>query len=120
MHTEGKPAFKLAHIGINAENPEESLAVARAFAALFDLGVKEGNSSNFAGTEVEVMKRPYHGRLGHIAFATPDVEEAVGYCESRGFAFDASTAKYKDGVLNAIYFREEIGGFAIHLLRQKP
>ena len=35
----------------------------------------------------------------------------------QGVAFDESSAKYKNGELTAIYFKDEIAGFAIHLLK---
>jgi 2-dehydro-3-deoxyphosphogluconate aldolase/(4S)-4-hydroxy-2-oxoglutarate aldolase len=36
----------------------------------------------------------------------------------RGYEVDMDTAKYKDGSLTAVYLKDEIGGFAIHLLRK--
>ena len=39
--------------------------------------------------------------------------------ESRGFEVDMSTAKYKpDGTLNAVYLKQEVGGFAVHIVRK--
>ena len=35
-----------------------------------------------------------------------------------GFEFAEDTAKYKGDKLNAIYLKEEIGGFAIHLVQK--
>ena len=78
---------------------------------------KEGNSSIFAGSGVEIMKAPYLGKMGHIAIGTPDVAAAKAELEARGFQFDQSTAKFKDdGRLNAIYLADEICGFAVHLV----
>lgn len=112
--------YTLAHVGINAENEQEALKTAEMFQALFGLEVKVGNSSVFAGTAVEVMKKPYLGRHGHIAIGTPDVAAAVAELEARGVAFAPETAKYKpDGTLNAIYLADEICGFAVHLVGKK-
>ena len=111
--------FSLAHIGINAENEAGALKIAELFAALFGFEVKPGNSSVFAGTAVEVMKTPYLGANGHIAIGTPDVAAAQAELEARGFAFRPETAKYKaDGTLNAVYLKDEIGGFAVHLVKK--
>ena len=111
--------YELAHVGINGKDPEEAEAIAGLFAAVFGLPVKVGNSSVFAGSAVEVMKTPYRGKLGHIGMATPDCEAAVKDLEERGYAVDLSTAKYKpDGTLNAVYLRDEIGGFAVHIVRK--
>ena len=112
--------YTLAHVGINAGNEEEALKTARMFELLFGLPVKVGNSSIFAGTAVEVMKRPYLGKNGHIAIATPDVAAAQAELEARGVVFDSATAKRKaDGTLNAIYLAEEICGFAVHLVGKR-
>jgi len=116
--TTAVPAFSLAHVGINADSAEASAAIAEQLAAVFSFPVKPGNSSNFAGVGVEVMKGAGLGKNGHIGFGTPDVEAAVRYLSDRGVAFDPATARYKDGVLNAIYLKEEFGGFAVHLVRK--
>ncbi|MGI5965852.1 MULTISPECIES: bifunctional 4-hydroxy-2-oxoglutarate aldolase/2-dehydro-3-deoxy-phosphogluconate aldolase [Anaerotruncus] len=112
--------FELAHIGINAANEAEAVETAKLFEAMFGFAAKVGNSSVFADKYVEVMKTPYLGKNGHIAIATNHISRAVAYLESRGFAFDESTAK-KDakGNLAAIYFKNEIAGFAVHLVQKK-
>lgn len=110
--------YTLAHIGINCPDSEEARKGAAMFEALFGLKVKEGNSSVFAGTAVELNKKPGRGTHGHIAIGTPDVAEAVADLTERGFAIDPDSAKYKpDGTLNAIYLADEVCGFAIHLMR---
>ena len=81
--------------------------------------VKYGNSSNFVGG-VEVMKSPYLGTHGHIAYSTNYIERAVFHLTKRGFVFDEATAKYDaKGKLLAIYAKNEIGGFAFHLVQNK-
>ena len=35
-----------------------------------------------------------------------------------GADFDMETAKYKAGKLTSVYFREQIGGFALHLVEK--
>ncbi len=110
--------FEIKHIGINCENADEAMKVAKQYSAIFGWAVKDGNSSTFAGTAVEAMKSPYLGKNGHIAVATTSVLRAKAYLEGQGFAFDESTAKYKGAKLNAIYLKGEIGGFAIHLLQK--
>ncbi len=112
--------FELAHIGINAENEEEAVKAADRFAFIFGMVAKAGNSSVFAGTAVEVMKQPYLGRNGHIAIRTNYIDRAVNYLENvLKVEFAPETAK-KDakGNLKAIYLKEEIGGFAVHLVQK--
>lgn len=112
--------FELAHIGINAENEEEALKAAKMFEMLFGFETKVGNSSIFAGKYVEVMKTPFLGKNGHIAIATNNVMRAIAYFERKGFTFNYDIAK-KDAKGNypAIYFKDEIAGFAVHLLQKK-
>ena len=110
--------FEHKHIGVICDEPEEALKHAKKFSALFGWALKEGNNSTFAGTAVECMKAPYLGKNGHIAVGTTSVVRAKAYLESQGFEFDESTAKYKGEKLNAIYLKDEIGGFAIHLVNK--
>ena len=111
--------FQLAHIGVNTGSPEEAVRTARLFEAVFGLPVQEGTNSIFAGTAVEVMKPPCRGTHGHIGFRVPDVAAAKAELEARGVAFDEASAKYAaDGALRVIYLREELGGFAVHLIRE--
>jgi 2-dehydro-3-deoxyphosphogluconate aldolase/(4S)-4-hydroxy-2-oxoglutarate aldolase len=111
--------FELAHIGINAETESDALGIAELFCAAFGLEVKNGNSSVFAGTAVEVMKSPYKGRLGHIAMKCNSIPRAAAYLAGKGFALDESTIK-KDakGKTAAVYLEKEFGGFAVHLLQK--
>ncbi len=112
--------FELAHIGINAENEEEAVKAADRFAFIFGMTAKAGNSSVFAGTAVEVMKQPYLGRNGHIAIRTNYIDRAVNYLENvLKVEFAPETAKRDaKGNLKAIYLKEEIGGFAVHLVQK--
>ena len=105
--------FEIAHVGVNAGDAEESLAVCRALDAAFGFGVKEGNSSNFAGSGVEVMKSPYLGKNGHIAVKTNSIPRAAAELAKNGFTLDESTAKYKGEKMVAVYLKQEFGGFAV-------
>ena len=111
-------SYTLAHVGINCANAEEAKKGAALFEAMFGLTAKEGNSSVFAGKDVELMKSPYLGRNGHIAIGTNSVPRAVAELEKRGFAVDPATAKYKGEKLTAVYLRQDFGGFAIHLVQK--
>ena len=110
--------FEVAHVGINAGDADTSMGVAEAFEAAFDFGVKPGNSSNFAGTGVEVMKIPFLGEKGHLAVRTNKIDCAIPELEKRGFALDMDTLKCKGERINSVYLKDEIGGFAVHLLQK--
>ncbi len=112
--------FELAHVGVNAESEEEAMKAANRFAFLFGMPVKDGNSSIFAGTALEVMKTPYLGKNGHIAIRTNYIERAVNYMKTvLGVKFNEESAKRDGkGALKAIYLEETIGGFAVHLVQK--
>ena len=110
--------FEIAHIGVNTADADESLAVCQALDAAFGFGVKEGNSSNFAGSGVEVMKSPYLGKNGHIAVKTNSSPRAAAELAKNGFTLDEATAKYKGEKMVAVYLKQEFGGFAVHLLQK--
>lgn len=110
--------FQLAHLGISEENPESAHRSAQLFSHAFYFPVKEGNSSIFAGSGFELMKKKYLGEHGHIAIATNDISRAVAYLKRKGISVLPETAKEKDGKLKAIYLEQEISGFAIHLLQK--
>ena len=105
--------LSLAHVGINGRDEEEAIAVSTAYSNLFGLKQKTGNSSCFAGSWVEVMKAPFLGERGHIAIGTKSLVRAIGFYNRRGVKFNMDTAKPV-----AIYFKDEIGGFAVHLVQK--
>lgn len=112
--------FELAHVGINGENKEEALKAAKLFELMFGFESKVGNSSVFADKYVEITNTPFLGKNGHIAIATNNVMRAVAHFERKGYSFHYDKAK-KDakGNYGAIYFKDEIAGFALHLVQKK-
>lgn len=110
--------LELRHVGINSGDADKALADAKAIAALVGWEVKEGNSSVFAGTGVECMKKTGRGTHGHIAIGCNSVARAKWHLERRGFVFDEESAACKNGKLNAIYLKDEIAGFAFHLVQK--
>ena len=109
--------FEVAHVGINCADASVCDQVCDAFAAAFDFGVKKGNSSNFASTGVEVMKTMFKGANGHIAIRTNKMTPAIAEMERRGLELDWDSVKDKDNI-KAVYFKNEFGGFAVHLLQK--
>lgn len=109
--------FEVVHIGINAENDEQAQKAATQFQLLFGFPVKAGNTSYFASKGIEIMKTPYLGTHGHIAVATNNVARAKAFLEQKGFAFHEDSAKFlPNGKLNAVYLKDEVCGFAVHLV----
>ena len=109
--------FEVAHIGINTPDADAAMDVCKAFNDAFDFNVKQGNSSNFASTGVEVMKAMFKGANGHIAIRTNKMIPAIAEMERRGYELDMDSVKDKNNI-KAVYFKNEIGGFAVHLLQK--
>jgi len=110
--------FQLAHLGINEENHEKALNCANLLSNTFYFTIKEGNSSIFAGSGFEVMKKKYLGEHGHIAIATNNIKRAIAYLKRKGVSFLADTAKESEGKLKAVYLDIDVSGFALHLIQK--
>ncbi len=112
--------FELAHVGLNAPDAGTSMEITKTFSSIFNMPVKEGNSSNFAGSGIEVNKAQGRGKNGHIAIGTNYIQRAVFYLRAKAVAMDdAGAKKDSSGALAAVYLEKEIGGFAVHLLQKK-
>lgn len=110
--------FEVAHIGINCPDADSSMDVCSCFEDAFGFGIKEGSSSNFASTGIEVMKSNYLGEKGHIAVRTNSITLAISELEKNGFTVNEDSRKYKGDKLVAVYLEKEFGGFAVHLLQK--
>lgn len=110
--------FEVAHIGINCDDAEASMALCGELNKAFDFATKAGSSSNFSTSAIEVMKSQYLGEKGHIAVRTNAIGAAIAELEGRGFTVDRSTAKYKGEKMVAVYLKDSFGGFAVHLLQK--
>jgi len=108
--------FDIAHVGINMPDADSSLEAAQKIAGIFGLPLKQGSSSNFVGKGIEVNKSKGLGDNGHIAIKTNNIRRAVAYLERNGIKIDMDTAKFKDGSMIAVYLKEQIAGFAFHLI----
>jgi len=112
--------FELGHVGINMECENCAMEAANRFDSIFGFGIKNGNSSIFAGSGIEVNKSKGLGTHGHIAIKTKNIDRATAYLERCGVKLNWDSAKKAaDGSLVAVYLEEEIGGFAVHLVQAK-
>ena len=110
--------FEVAHVGVNSPDAMTAERLCDVFSQAFGFEKKAGNSSYFAGKGVELLKAPGRGAMGHIAVRTTNVERAVFYLAKRGFAVDEGSARGKNGEKTSVYLQDEIGGFAVHLLKK--
>lgn len=112
--------FSLVHVGINGADPSAARSIAQQFSLLFGLEVREEEKSVFAGSLIEVMKQPLRGTKGHIAIGTHCLKRAAAHLERLGISFDpVSKAEVEQGLSHALYLKEEVGGFALHLISDK-
>ena len=109
--------LELVHVGVNTSGPEEAMEIAKGFSKL-GLTIKEGNSSIFLNSDIEVMKKPYYGTHGHIGFKVYDIERTIYFLKDKGFTVKEETIKLDaKNKIKFCYLNEEIGGFAIHLTK---
>lgn len=108
--------FCVGHVGINCDTTDNAKSVSGILAMLFDMKITDGNTSTFVanadGNQFEMMKNPYYGKNGHIAIKCNNILRAEAYLKGKGIAFIEETRNGK-----ALYFKDEIGGFALHLLQ---
>ena len=112
--------LEFTHMGINTENKEEAEKSAKLFELLFGMPVKETSKSYFAGDAFEFMMGKGPGKCGHIGIKTHFVDRAIAYFKRMGFEFDESSITYDDktGKPKFVYFKDEIAGFAVHLVQK--
>jgi 2-dehydro-3-deoxyphosphogluconate aldolase/(4S)-4-hydroxy-2-oxoglutarate aldolase len=112
--------YKMVHIGINSASKDEAEKSAKLFGSLFGFVSRETSKSYFSGDEVEIMNLQGRGKHGHIAIGTWSVPRAIAHLERQGIEFDPSTIqKAPNGDTNFIYLKDEILGFAVHLVTRK-
>lgn len=111
--------FSLAHVGINGDSREEGLSTARWFADRFGFPMKEGGKSNFAGTYVECCNQRFPGKFGHIGIFTLSPLRAEAYFKAHGIPLREEFRNVDpSGKLVAVYLAEEVGGFAVHIVKK--
>ncbi|MCL1999147.1 MAG: bifunctional 4-hydroxy-2-oxoglutarate aldolase/2-dehydro-3-deoxy-phosphogluconate aldolase [Turicibacter sp.] len=110
--------FELAHVGIECGTDEKVNSVVNLFCSVFGLERKPTTTKVFAGSMIECgTELPLN--KNHIAISTNFIDRAVHQLESRGIEFLEGSEVRKDGVLQAIYLKDDFGGLAVHLLQKK-
>ncbi len=108
--------LRVAHVGINAADPAEAQEIANLFQDLMGLPANETPISYFSDSVVETMKQNGRGTHGHIGFGVDDIAAAEAWFAERGLEVnEESRVRNEDGSTFLVYFKREIGGFAIHL-----
>lgn len=109
--------FELAHVGINLGSESEALSLREKFNTIFGWDGKIGNSSVFSG-DLELLKSKGRGAMGHLAIRTNSVDRAIFYLARRGVEMDPTSIVTKNGRATVAYLKDELGGFAVHLLQK--
>ena len=110
--------LRLVHIGLNCKNEDEAVSVAKQLEQFFHMPYVIGNSNVFSGVkEFELMKNGGRGTNGHIAIGVSDIDRGIHYLEKRGVKFNPDSLMMKGTMKNAIYFEDEILGFAFHIVK---
>lgn len=109
--------FYLKHVGLNCKSEEECKQTCDAICKFAMVEPNDLGGAVFTGTFFEVMKKPYLGTNGHIAIGCNFPHRAFDYLLRQGFEPDMSTAAYDDkGRIRIVYFKQEIAGFAFHIV----
>ncbi len=110
--------FEIAHVGVNAADADESLAVCQRARCGLRLRREGGQQLQLrrqrCGGHEEPLSRQERPHRGQDQFHSP---RGGGACQN-GFTLDESTAKYKGEKMVAVYLKQEFGGFAVHLLQK--
>jgi len=110
--------LKVGHVGVNSADDAAALSTAKLFSLLFGITPYETSGAYMLDGAIEVLKGAGPGTNGHIAIATHSIKRARNYFERLGFKFnEASFKSNPNGQPRAIYFEEEVAGFAVHLLQ---
>lgn len=110
----------VAHVGINATDPTDADRIAGEFSDLMGLEARDTPVSVFSDTLVETMKQNGRGTKGHIGFHVNDMVAAEKWFSEHGMEINEdSRALNADGTTRLVYFKQEIGGFAIHITSDK-
>jgi 2-dehydro-3-deoxyphosphogluconate aldolase / (4S)-4-hydroxy-2-oxoglutarate aldolase len=110
--------FDLRHVGINSDDAGTAQSLALRLSDVLNIGVKDGNSSLFVGSGIEILKKHYLGKNGHLALSTNSIPRALAWFARKGIKPMKDTENYKDGKLMTVYLDLDMGGFAVHLVQK--
>ncbi|MCR4620802.1 MAG: bifunctional 4-hydroxy-2-oxoglutarate aldolase/2-dehydro-3-deoxy-phosphogluconate aldolase [Clostridiales bacterium] len=109
--------MELMHVGINTHTPEEAAEGAFFLSQLMGLQVKESADAFMVGGEFEICKQKKPGKFGHIAIGVNNILRAIRQFTDRGYELETPLLDDK-GEIKAAYLKQEVCGFALHLLRK--
>lgn len=112
--------YGFAHLGINNVDDEKARETASLIGHAFGFSTYDIGSSIFASGSFEVVKSIFKGTHGHIGIETNSVARAMADLDKKNFVFDLDTIQRQpDGRIVSVYLKDDIGGFAFHLLQKR-
>ncbi|MEG0985787.1 MAG: bifunctional 4-hydroxy-2-oxoglutarate aldolase/2-dehydro-3-deoxy-phosphogluconate aldolase [Clostridia bacterium] len=110
--------LEIAHVGVNCEDAEQAARETKKLQALLGWPVVSVEKSNMLGGMIELMKGNGRGAHGHIAIACNSLARAQWHLARKGFAFEEAPLSVNNGKTMAIYLKDDIAGFGVHLLQK--
>jgi len=111
--------FSLAHVGINCSNHSEAEGCAETLSDIFRMAPQYLNNAVFAGTAVEAIKSGGFGTHGHIGFYTHSISRAMEWFEAIGIPVEKDSFQYNsNGEITCVYLKNQVGGFALHVVER--
>ena len=111
--------FAFAHVGINCSEESEATDCAESISDIFRMEPRYMNSAVFAGNAVEAVKSGGFGTRGHIGFYTNAIPRALAWLEAKGIPVREDGFKYNsNGEISCVYLKDEICGFALHVVER--
>lgn len=105
------------HIGFKPECFEETV---HQFEKFLRIKRFDHSKSSFVSDKLEIIHE-FNPKVltQHLAYRVNDIQRAMHYFISRGYSFDMDTQlKDTQNNIKAIYFKEIIGGYSIHLIKK--
>lgn len=107
--------IQLDHVGINTDEIQGTKLL-KTFSQLSGKNYIEGEGK-FSG--IEAVTENQFGRIGHVAFSSPNLERCLYYLAERGFSIDpASVVRNGNGKIIKVNLTGDHAGFTIRLIKK--
>lgn len=107
--------IQLDHVGINTDEAQGKKLL-KTFSQLSGKNYNEGDGK-FSG--IEAVTDNQFGRVGHVAFSSPNLERCLYYLADRGFSIDpTSVVKNGNGKMIKVNLVGDNAGFTIRLIKK--
>ncbi len=108
---DGNVKFEFAHVGINAQTPEEGVRMKNFFTEIMGYHDYREIPAGFftVDNKMELLKIKGKGTMGHLGFFVNDMPAAIKYLDEKGYPVDYYTARYdEDGKTIRLIFLKPV------------